>query len=83
MKDILILGTGCAKCTRLMELTEQAVAELGVECSVKKVEGIAEIISYWLLSPPGLVVAGELKMSGKLPSLDELKEMLSQVCSTE
>jgi len=77
MKEILVLGTGCAKCTRLMELTEQAVAELGVECSVTKVDDIAEIISFGVLSPPALVVAGELKMSGKLPSLDELKEMLS------
>ena len=83
MKDILILGTGCSKCTRLMELTEQVVAELGLQCTVKKVEDIAEILSYGLLSPPGLVADGELKMSGKLPSLDELKELLSQVCSNE
>lgn len=83
MKDILILGTGCAKCTRLMELTEQAVAELGIQCSVKKVEDITEILSYGLLSPPGLVLKGELKMSGKLPSQDELKEMLSEVFSAE
>ena len=83
MKDILVLGTGCPKCSRLMELAQQSIAELGLDCSVKKVEDITEILSYGLLSPPGLVVAGELKMSGKLPSLDELKEMLCQVNSAE
>lgn len=74
---ILILGTGCPKCKKLFQATEKAVAELGLECEVEKVTDIGQIVSYGILSTPGFVVDGVVKFSGKLPSITELKNILS------
>jgi len=76
MKKLEVLGTGCAKCEKLAELTEQAARELGLEYEVVKVTDIMEITRRGVIMTPGLVVDGEVKVTGKLPSLDELKEMI-------
>ncbi|MHB8994716.1 MAG: thioredoxin family protein [Armatimonadota bacterium] len=75
---IEVLGMGCAKCKKLTELAAQAVAELGVEAEIVKVEAVKEIMKYNVLSTPGLVVDGQLKAAGRLPSLDEIKGFIQQ-----
>ncbi|MEN6548659.1 MAG: thioredoxin family protein [Armatimonadia bacterium] len=75
---IEVLGMGCTKCKKLAELTAQAVQELGVEAEIVKVEEVKEIMKYNVLSTPGLVVEGELKAAGRLPSLDEVKGFIQQ-----
>ena len=77
MKEVKVLGTGCPKCEQLMKQTEQAVQELGLECSVEKITNILQITSYGVMMTPALIVDGEVKMTGKVPSLDNLKKMLT------
>lgn len=73
---IQILGTGCPTCQKLAELTKQAVDELGLDYEIEKITDIVEIIKMGVVKTPGLAVEGEVKISGKLPSLDEIKEVL-------
>ena len=77
MKTIKILGTGCPKCKKLADLTEQAAKELGLAYEMEKVTEISEIMAYNIMITPGLVVDGEVKAAGKLPGLEEIKKMLA------
>lgn len=76
--EIKILGTGCPKCNSLEKLTRKAVNENGIEANIEKVEDIMDIMEYGIMRTPGLVVNGEVKVSGRLPSEKELKEILNQ-----
>ncbi len=77
MKEIKILGPGCAKCNELFEQTRKAADELGLECDVRKISDIKEIMNYGIMMTPALVVDGEVKVYGKVPSIDALKKMIS------
>lgn len=77
MKKIQILGTGCPKCKKLYESTQQAVKEFGIEAEVTKVEDISEIMKFNILTTPALVVDGEVKVTGRIPKLNELRAMIS------
>ena len=77
MKEIKVLGTGCAKCRKLQEQAQQAADELNLGCQVEKVTDIQKIMSYGVMITPALVIDGQVKVSGKVPSVDELKKMLS------
>ncbi|MCK3685026.1 thioredoxin family protein [Maribellus sp. YY47] len=74
--EIKVLGTGCAKCKKLEELTRNVVAEMGVEATIEKVEDIYKIMQFGVMRTPGLVVNGKVVLSGKLPGTSELKELL-------
>ena len=76
MKDLKILGTGCPKCQKLAETAEAAAKELGIECQIEKVKEINKIMEYGVMVTPALAVDGEVKVSGKVPSVDEVKQML-------
>jgi small redox-active disulfide protein 2 len=76
MKKLQILGTGCPKCKKLTELTEQAAKELGIEYEIVKVTSIDEIMSFGVMMTPGLAVDGEVKAAGRIPSVEEIKKML-------
>ena len=67
-----ILGTGCAKCKALEEVTKQAVAKVGGFHQVVKVDDILEIMKYNVVSTPALVIDGVVKSTGKLLSVDEV-----------
>ncbi len=75
---IEVLGMGCAKCKKLAEIAAQAADDLGVTAEIVKVEQAKEIMKYNILSTPGLVVDGQLKAAGRVPSLDEVKGFLKQ-----
>lgn len=75
---IEVLGTGCAGCKALYETTKQAVAELGITATVVKEEDLMKIMSYNVLSLPGLVVDGNVLSSGKKLSISEVKKLLNQ-----
>ncbi len=77
MKQIAILGTGCPKCKKLTEQTQQAAGELGLECNIEKVEDIQKIMAYGVMMTPALVVDGKVMITGKVPSVDELKKLIS------
>ena len=76
MKKIQILGTGCPKCEKLAELAEQAAKELGIEYELEKVTKINDIMKFGVMVTPALVVDGQVKVAGGLPSVEQLKEML-------
>jgi small redox-active disulfide protein 2 len=78
MKEILVLGPGCAKCEKLYALAGEAVASLNLNCELKKISDLTEIIKYGIMITPALVVDGKVLFSGKIPSLDEIKKMLEQ-----
>ncbi|MCX6966652.1 MAG: thioredoxin family protein [Verrucomicrobia bacterium] len=76
MKKLQILGTGCAKCTQLAEATEHAAQLLGVPYEIEKVTEIQRIMAFGVMRTPALVVDGVVKASGRLPSSDEIRQMI-------
>lgn len=76
MRNIKVLGPGCAKCERLFENVEKAVSELGIECEVEKVTDIETIVGYDIMLTPALVVDEEVKSAGKALSVNDLKTIL-------
>jgi len=74
--NIEILGTGCPQCKKLAKITEQAANELGIDCNIKKITDIRDILKYKVMTTPTLVINNELKASGRVPSIDEIKKIL-------
>ena len=72
-----ILGTGCAKCNALTQATEQAAQALGLQYELEKVSDLNRIMSFGVMMTPALVVDGKVKVSGKVPSVDEVKKLLA------
>lgn len=73
---IQILGTGCARCKTLTANAEQAVRDLGLRTEVEKVTDIRDIMKFQILMTPGLVIDGKVKTAGRIPSPEEIKQML-------
>lgn len=67
MKDIKVLGTGCANCRTTVKLIEEVAAERGVGIALTKVEDLPEIIKYGVMSTPGVVVDGKVVHAGGIP----------------
>lgn len=74
--EIKILGTGCARCKALEKVTKQAVEELGLDASIEKVEDIQKIMEYRIMRTPGLVLNEEVILSGLVPTVKEMKEII-------
>ena len=75
--EIKVLGTGCAKCKSLEKLTREVVAENGITADIQKVEDIYKIMQFGVMSTPALVINQKVVLSGRLPSVAELKEILT------
>jgi len=73
---IQILGTGCTKCKTLTANAEQAVQELGLHAVIEKVADIKDIMKFQILMTPGLVIDSQVKAAGRVPSTEEIKQML-------
>ncbi|MGB9643293.1 MAG: thioredoxin family protein [Candidatus Ratteibacteria bacterium] len=76
MKKIQILGTGCPKCKKLAENAEMAAKELGIEYEIEKITNINDIMNFGVMMTPALAIDGEVKTSGRIPSVDEIKHIL-------
>ncbi len=76
MKIIEVLGTGCPKCKKLTEAAEQAAEALGIGYTLEKVTDIEKIMDFGMMAIPALVVDGVVKVSGWVPSVEELKALL-------
>lgn len=77
--EIKILGTGCANCRNLEKATRQAVSELDLNAAVVKEEDIVKIMGYGVMRTPALVVDEKVLLSGRVPSVSEIKELLNSV----
>ena len=74
--EIKVLGTGCAKCKSLEKLTNDVIAETGIQATVEKVEDIYKIMQFGVMSTPAFVIDKKVVLSGRLPSAGELKEII-------
>ena len=77
MKKLQILGTGCPKCHKLAENTEAAAKALGIEYELVKVTSIDEIMKFGVMMTPALAVDGQVKLVGKVPSVEEAKKLIA------
>ena len=76
--NIKVLGTGCPKCKSLEKATREVVAEMGIDAEVEKVEDIVKIMQYGVMRTPALVINEKVVMSGSVPSISEMKELISK-----
>lgn len=74
---IEILGTGCAKCQKLEELVKDVVKTAGVQADITKVKDLKQIMAYGVMTTPGLVVDGQVKVAGKMPTAEQIKGWLA------
>ena len=72
MKEVKVLGTGCANCRATTQRIEQVAKDLGVPITLEKVEEIQDIMTYGILATPGVVVDGKVVHSGGVPSRDKV-----------
>ena len=73
---IEILGTGCPKCKMVEKIVRKAVDELGVQAEIIKIEDLQEIINRGIIMLPAVMIDGETKIVGHVPSTDEIKKLL-------
>ena len=76
--ELKVLGTGCAKCIALEKAVRETVNKNGIEAVVTKVEDIVEIMGYGIMTTPALVVDGKVLIKGRVPSSNEIKELLTK-----
>jgi small redox-active disulfide protein 2 len=76
MKKLQILGTGCPKCNELAARTEQAAKELGIGYEIVKVDKLQDILGFGVMSTPALAVDGQVKVTGRVPAVSEIRELI-------
>ena len=76
--EIKILGPGCAKCRKTEEMVKEALNESGAEATVEKVTDIMKIAGYGVMGTPAVVVDGEVKSVGKIPSKEDIKSWIGK-----
>lgn len=79
--EIKILGTGCPNCRRLEKNAREALAKMAVEATITKVTDMQEILTYQILSTPGLVIDSQVVSSGRVPAVSEISSMIATALS--
>ena len=74
--DLKVLGSGCAKCKTTYEMIEKIVKENQLDATLSKVEDIVELLNYGIMTTPAIVVDGEVKLKGHVPTESEIKKIL-------
>jgi small redox-active disulfide protein 2 len=74
--EIKVLGSGCARCNTLERVTREVVEKNGIDAVITKVEDFQEIMKYHIMVTPALVVNGKVVVKGRIPSAEEMKEIL-------
>ena len=74
--EVKVLGTGCGKCKTTYAMIEKVIKENNITATLTKVEDIMEIMNYNILTTPAVVIDGEVKIKGYVPSEREIKELL-------
>lgn len=75
---IQILGTSCPSCVKLADNAKQAVAEVGIDCEIEKVTDINRITSFGVMMTPALAIDGQVKIVGKVASVEEIKSVIGK-----
>ncbi len=75
--EIAIVGSGCARCQQTAEVVRKAVEHAGVDATICKVEDIREIMKFRVLTTPAVAVDGEVKISGRVPTVEEITSLLT------
>jgi small redox-active disulfide protein 2 len=78
MVTIEVMGTGCAKCSRMYANVLEAVTQLGITADVVKVEDINAIADRGVMLPPALFINGVLRAEGRIPCVEEIREMIQE-----
>ncbi|WNH10336.1 thioredoxin family protein [Thalassobellus suaedae] len=78
MKTIKILGTGCSKCKAVTDLVQNVVSENNIDAHIEKIEDIAEIMTFNVMSTPAIVIDGVIGIKGRVPSKNEVYELLTK-----
>ena len=78
MRNITILGSGCANCKRLEAMARTVVGNLGIDAEFEKVTDMNEIMKWPILSTPGLVIDGKVVSSGRIPAESEIVDWLKE-----
>ena len=78
MMKLQVFGTGCAKCKKLAEAVQAAADALGADYTLEKVSDLSDIMAAGVMMTPALAIDGVVKVSGKVPSQDELQALLSK-----
>ena len=74
--EIKVLGSGCAKCKTTYEMIEKIVKENQLDATLSKMEDIVELLNYGIMTTPAIVVDGEVKLKGHVPTESEIKKIL-------
>lgn len=74
--EVKVLGPGCAKCKTTFQVIEKVIKENNLDVKLTKVDDIMEMMSYNIMTPPAVVVDGEVKMKGQVPSESDVKRLL-------
>ena len=74
--ELKVLGSGCAKCQTTYEMIEKIVKENQLDATLSKVEDIVELLNYGIMTTPAIVVDGEVKLKGHVPTESEIKKIL-------
>jgi len=83
MLNIKVLGSGCTNCINLEKLCREVISENGIEAEIEKVTDYKDIMSYGIMSTPGLVINGKVVLSGKLPTKSTLSHWLMNALATQ
>ena len=78
MKTIIVYGPGCAKCSQAMDLIRRTIEATGVSADLRKVSDLREMVTAGIMSTPTVVVDGVVKITGRAPNPDEVKEWLAE-----
>lgn len=76
--EIKVLGPGCAKCEQAEQIVKEAVAESGIDASVEKIKDVMAIAKHGVFLTPAVVIDGEVKCSGKVPSKEDVKKWMEK-----
>jgi small redox-active disulfide protein 2 len=74
---IQVLGPGCVKCKKTAEHVQQAVTESGSDALVEKIEQIDRIMAFGVMITPALVIDGQVRIAGRVPSVEEIKKIIA------
>ncbi len=77
MKRLQILGTGCAKCGNLATAVERAAKNLRIQFEIEKITDLKQIMTFGVMVTPALLVDGEVKVAGRVPSVADLEKMMA------